>query len=98
MNVKKRIFEIMQIGNNSDFASNLYDFGFVIMVFTNLFITIFETFDCSEPYLPVLNVIELITVIFFPQSTYCAYGQQNCYILTSNRVRLLYGTCSLLSG
>ena len=65
MKIKKRIFEIIQLGNKSDFTSNLFDLGFVLMVFTNLFITIFETFDCSEPYLPVLNVIELITIIFF---------------------------------
>jgi len=65
LKIKNRVFEIIQIGSNSDLASNLFDAGFVLMVFTNLFITIFETFDSSAPYMCVLDVVELITVLFF---------------------------------
>lgn len=65
MERKKRIFDVIQMGSNSDWKGKLFDLFFVIIVFTNLFITIFETFDCSEAYLPVLNVIELITVLLF---------------------------------
>lgn len=65
MKIKKRVFEIIQIGSNSDWQSRLFDASFVLMVFVNLFITVFETFDCSLPYLGLLSVVEKITIYFF---------------------------------
>lgn len=62
---KKRIFHIIQIGNDDDFISRLFDFTAILMILTNLFISIFETFDSSEPYLGTLNTLELITVVGF---------------------------------
>lgn len=62
---KKRIFDIIQIGNAGDLPSKLFDVVSILMILTNLFIAIFETFDESAPYLPVLDAVELITVIGF---------------------------------
>lgn len=62
---KKRIFEIIQIGYDGDWVSKLFDFAVILMILTNLFIAIFETFDSSKPYLETLNLLELITVIGF---------------------------------
>lgn len=62
---KKRVFEIIQIGNNNDAISWAFDIAVILMILTNLFISIFETFDASQPYLDVLNTLELITVIGF---------------------------------
>lgn len=62
---KKRIFDIIQIGNDGDWPSLLFDCVSILMILTNLFIAIFETFDGSEPYVPMLSVIELITVVGF---------------------------------
>lgn len=62
---KKRIFTIIQIGQDEDFPSKLFDIVSIVMILTNLFIAVFETFDGSEPYLPILNTIELITVVGF---------------------------------
>ncbi len=62
---RHRIFTIIQIGNAEDWPSRLFDFSLLICILTNLFIAIFETFDCSAPYQPVLNVVELITVLGF---------------------------------
>ncbi|HBI64105.1 MAG TPA: potassium channel protein [Clostridiales bacterium] len=62
---KKRVFDIIQIGNANDWQSRLFDFGFIFMVLTNLFIAIFETFDSAQPYQSALDTIELITVLSF---------------------------------
>lgn len=62
---KKRIFDIIQIGNDGDWISKLFDLVSIVMILTNLFIAIFETFDSSAQYLEILNLIELITVIGF---------------------------------
>lgn len=62
---KKRIFDIIQIGYDGDWPSKLFDIASIIMILTNLFIAIFETFDSSAPYLDVLDLLELITVICF---------------------------------
>lgn len=63
--MKKRIFNIIQIGNKTDFPSYAFDIGIVIIIVTNLFITFFSTFQQSLPYKAFLDVIELITIIIF---------------------------------
>lgn len=65
MLTKKRIFDIIQVGNNEDLPSKLFDAGLIIMVLTNVFIAIFETFDACEPYLPILRWLEFITALGF---------------------------------
>lgn len=62
---KRRIFDIIQIGNDGDWPSRMFDAVSIIMILCNLFIAIFETFDSSAPFLPMLNMLELITVIGF---------------------------------
>ena len=62
---KKRIFDIIQIGNDNDWPSRMFDAVCIVMILCNLFIAIFETFDSSQPYLQVLEVLELVTVIGF---------------------------------
>ena len=62
---RRRIFDIIQIGNKSDLLSKAFDLTIVISIFINLFIVIFETYEESVPYLPILKVIEFITIIIF---------------------------------
>lgn len=62
---KKRVFDIIQIGYDGDLPSKLFDIASIIVILTNLFIAIFETFDRSAPYLDILNLLEFITVIWF---------------------------------
>ena len=42
---KKRIFHIIQIGSNDDFLSRAFDIFIVVVIFLNLFVTLFATFD-----------------------------------------------------
>lgn len=62
---KKRIFHIIQIGSNDDFLSRAFDIFIVVVIFLNLFVTLFATFDVSEDYKTIVNVIEWVTVIIF---------------------------------
>ena len=62
---KKRIFDIIQIGNVNDWPSRLFDMGLIAMILANLFIAIFSTFDASEPYKNAMNAVELVTVVSF---------------------------------
>ncbi|MCD8334650.1 MAG: ion transporter [Clostridiales bacterium] len=62
---KRRIFDIIQIGNDEDVTSRVFDIVIILMILTNLFIAIYETFDSSAQYLNTLNLIELVTVCGF---------------------------------
>lgn len=62
---KRRVFEIIQIGRDHDIASIVFDFFIAFIIFLNLFITLFETFEQSRPYLPLLRSLELITSCIF---------------------------------
>ena len=64
-NKKKRIFDIIQIGYAGDVASRTFDIAITAAIIINLFIAIFDTFEQSITYQPVLDVIEWITVIGF---------------------------------
>ncbi len=62
---KKRIFDIIQIGTTYDLPSKSFDIVLIVMILANLFIAIFETFDSSAAYLPLLDSVETVTVVFF---------------------------------
>lgn len=63
--IKKRIFDIIQIGNRSDLASRLFDQMIVVVIVLNLAVTFLSTFDELEPLYCVFDVIELVTIIIF---------------------------------
>ena len=54
--IKRRTFEIIQIGKDHDVASIAFDFFIAAVIFINLFVTLFETFDESLPYLHSGNI------------------------------------------
>lgn len=62
---KKQIFDIIEIGNKNDFISKAFDIFITIVIFTNLCVTLFYTFDESEQFLSVLQTIELVTILIF---------------------------------
>lgn len=63
--IKHRIFNIIQIGNTNDIPSRLFDWFIVIVIAISLFTTLFETFEQATPYMPILKIVELITIIIF---------------------------------
>ena len=63
--VKKRVFEVIQIGNTSDRASRTFDIILVSVIITNILILILRTFDSLQKYDHIFYAIELVTVLFF---------------------------------
>ena len=63
--MKKRIFEIIQIGNRKDIISKAFDIFITVAIFLNLAATMTATFDEAAAYMPVLNGIEFVTSIIF---------------------------------
>ncbi len=62
---RKRLFDIMQIGNKNDTVSRLFDYFITIAIFVNLFVTFTLTFQLSESTLAVFRTIELVTMVIF---------------------------------
>lgn len=63
--LKKRVFDIIQIGNKSDVPSTLFDVFIVIIISLNLFATFFSTFRASEPYTELITQVEYVTTYLF---------------------------------
>lgn len=64
-NARKRIFDIIQIGNKSDIPSAAFDIFITLTIFVNLFVTFFATFEQSKPYSGTLDILEYVTVGIF---------------------------------
>ena len=62
---KKRVFDIIQIGNRDDFASRTCDIIIAISIILNITSLVMSTFDEFEPYYEILNGIEAITICIF---------------------------------
>lgn len=62
---KKRIFDIIQIGQRGDFPSRAFDFFLVIIISLNILVLILETFNLPAELLKVLHIIEIVTIALF---------------------------------
>lgn len=62
---RKRIFEIIQIGQRDDTVSLAFDIVVIVSIIANTVCMFLETFDEMAPYMAVLSTIETVTVLFF---------------------------------
>ncbi|MBR3394656.1 MAG: ion transporter [Firmicutes bacterium] len=62
---KKRIFDIIQIGNTSDTPSRVFDDVLIVMILVNIVMMFLQTFERFAPYMGIINVLEGITGLFF---------------------------------
>ncbi len=62
---KKRIFEIIQIGKNSDGVSRAFDLIIVAAIFANIAVLFLETFEGAKAYYPLMRGIETVTIVIF---------------------------------
>ena len=62
---RKRIFEIIQIGQRTDIISRLFDYFIVGVILVNIAVLFLETFDELSAYRPVFRVLGWITVGIF---------------------------------
>lgn len=63
--LKKRIFEIVQIGTKVDFLSTAFDIFISVVIILSISVTFLYTFDNLDGYRPLFSVIELITTLIF---------------------------------
>lgn len=63
--IKKRIFNIIQLGSRDEVLSTAFDIFITVAIFLNLFVTMFETFEESAPYKDAIYIVELVTSVIF---------------------------------
>lgn len=63
--VKKRVFDIIQIGNKSDFVSRAFDIFIALIIFLNILAVFLGTFDEMSRFAGALGAVEIITVAVF---------------------------------
>lgn len=62
---RKRVYEIIQLGNDDDALNVAFDVVSISMVLLNLIIAIVDTFDISAELYSFLGGLELVTVVWF---------------------------------
>ncbi|MCR5502247.1 MAG: ion transporter [Lachnospiraceae bacterium] len=63
--LKKRVYDIINIGKNSDVTSRSFDFFIVAVILINLAVTFLLTFDGLKSRYEILHAIETITIVIF---------------------------------
>ena len=63
--VKKRIFEIIQIGNQTEVPSLVFDIFILFVILLNIVITFCQTFAQLSRYGYLLQTVELVTIVIF---------------------------------
>ena len=63
--MRKRIFNIIQIGNRDDWVSRGFDILLTFVIMLNVIVTFMETFDDLSELFDVFKVLEIVTVAFF---------------------------------
>lgn len=63
--VKKRIFEIIQIGTRVDFWSRAFDYFIVFMILLSISVTFMLTFAELSMYADMMEAIEFFTIVVF---------------------------------
>lgn len=62
---RRRIFDIIQIGERGDFASLAFDLLLTLAILVNILTICLETFERLEAYFPVFDGIETVITLFF---------------------------------
>ena len=62
---RKRIFDIIQIGNRSDLPSRAFDILLAANIILNILVLFLQTFDRMDFLDPALRIIEVVTIAFF---------------------------------
>lgn len=63
--MKKKVFNIIQIGDKSNRLSQLFDIFIAIVICANILVTFLQTFDELAICFPAFHVIEVITILIF---------------------------------
>lgn len=63
---RQRVFQIIEVGYDLDYASRAYDYVNATAILLNLAVSILQTYEnIREQYAPILYAAEAVTVVFF---------------------------------
>ena len=63
--MKKKVFNIIQIGDKSNRLSRLFDIFIAIVICANILVTFLQTFDELAFLFPIFHVVEVLTILIF---------------------------------
>lgn len=69
--IRKRIFEIIEKGEDGDIPSKVFDIFISVLIILNIISVFIETFDISKEYKMFLSKFELISIIIFTVEYFC---------------------------
>ena len=104
LEIKKRIFDIIQIGTKVDLISTAFDVFISAVIIISIVVTFLHTFDELASYRPIFSTIEYITtVIFIIEYLFRIYTSDLLYpnnkfpICTFKYIFSFYGLVDLLT-
>ncbi len=63
--MKKKVFDIIQIGDKGNKPSLIFDYVLMLNILLNIMVVILETFSEMQGYLPLFRIVEVVTTLFF---------------------------------
>ena len=63
--MKKKVFDIIQIGEKGNTPSVIFDYVLVLNIVLNIMVVILETFSQLAEYQPIFRTVEIVTTLFF---------------------------------
>lgn len=63
--MKKKIFDIIQIGDKSNVVSRIFDYFIVINILCNITAMVLETFEELSAFSQVFKIVEIVTTVIF---------------------------------
>ena len=96
---RKRVFGIIEVGNDLDFISRSYDYINALAIVLNLIVSVMYTFsDIREQYRVVLAVVEHITVAFFAVDYFLRIWTAKFLYLKDSEIRAIGKYISSFTG
>lgn len=63
--IKKRVFDIIQIGEKEDLPSRIFDIGIAVVILLNILCMFLDTFESLAYIRPILHNVEMVTIVIF---------------------------------
>ena len=63
--MKKKVFDILQIGDSGNNPSLIFDYVLMANIIANILVVVLETFEELSAYSTLFRVVEIVTTIFF---------------------------------
>ncbi|MCR5428791.1 MAG: ion transporter [Lachnospiraceae bacterium] len=95
---KRKIFDIIQIGNVGDWPSRLFDILLTVVIVASLAATIMSTYGEFSKYENVLETVELVTVILFTVEYILRVWTSDYLYPTKTRVRAAFAFIFSVTG